>query len=187
MSQIIIPVTSGSLPPTVPTSFSTQDGIATPSANVLIINGIDSIENNNNGIITKGGIVGTGTVNEVDVVITNRSMITQTTTNATPLTINVLTPPPSVGFTMILTVNGYDSSGNATTGGEQIAIATSSSLGNVVIVGVNDTFEDSSASLLATDWGIVTDGTNIQIQLIGVAATTINWVCLFQYIQSPSP
>jgi len=93
MSQFYQGTVAGSLPPSVPTQFNTQNGIATPSGNILIVNGFDSIENNNNGIITKGGVDGTGTVNEVDVVLTNRIVLTTTTADATPTTLNILTPP----------------------------------------------------------------------------------------------
>jgi len=175
------------MPPVVATSYITQDGTAAPLANQLLVNGIDSIENNNNGIITKGGVAGTTVANRVDVVLTNRIVLNTTTADATPVLLNVLTPTASTGLTMFLTVNGYDALGNATTGGEQIAIASCSAGGVVAVIGANDTFADSSATLAAADWQIVTDNAQIQIELTGVAATSIDWVCLFMFIQSPSP
>ena len=80
------------LPPEIATSFQTQNGTAIPDANILIVNGVDSEENNANGIITKGGVVGTGTANEVDVVITNRIQGTTTTTGVQTLPIISFTP-----------------------------------------------------------------------------------------------
>lgn len=188
MSQIYKPLTSGGpIPPNIPTQFNTQNGNAVPSANILIVNGFDSIENNNNGIITKGGVVGTGTSNEVDVVLTNRIVITASTANATPTTSNIFTPSPSTGLTFTVAVTGYDSTGNAITGGEIVGVATCSSLGVVLVVGTNDTFDEASPSLITADWKVITDGTQLQMEFTGVAATNISWTALFQYIQAPSP
>jgi len=93
MSQIVKNLASGPVPPAVPTSFVTQDGTAVPAANVLIVNGLDSVEDNANGIITKGGVAGTGTANEVDVVITNRTTGAATTVGATTSPIITFTMP----------------------------------------------------------------------------------------------
>lgn len=188
MSQITKVLTSGGpIPPIIPTQFNTQNGNAVPAANILLVNGFDSIENNNNGIITKGGVVGTGLSNEVDVVITNRIVVTTTTANATPITSNILTPTVSTGITFTVAVTGYNSTGNAITGGEIVGVATCSSLGVVLVVGTNDTFDEASASLVSADWKVITDGTQLQMEFTGVAATNISWTALFQYIQAPSP
>lgn len=184
MSQIYKAITSSTpLPPAIPTSFVTQNGTAVPAANILIVNAIDSIENNDNGIIAKGGVVGTGTSNKVDIALTNRTKVTSTTSDGAgqTKTVNIFTPAVSTGITFIVSVTGYDSANNEIAGGEIIGLATTSSLGVVLIVGSNDTFDDASAGLAATDWNIVTDGTQIQIEFVGIAGRTINWSAIFTY------
>lgn len=55
MSQIYVPTTSSSnLPPDVPTSFTTDDGVAVPAANNINIIARDTDEDNPNGIQTEG-------------------------------------------------------------------------------------------------------------------------------------
>ncbi len=39
MSQIIVPISGGSVPPTIPTSFVTDAGTAIPALNILNVNG----------------------------------------------------------------------------------------------------------------------------------------------------
>ena len=84
MSQFFQTLNSGNvpIPPSVATSYVTQDGTAVPANNILIVNAFDSTEDNSNGLITKGGVVGTGTANEVDIVITNRLQGTGSTVGA---------------------------------------------------------------------------------------------------------
>lgn len=96
MSQAgIINTSSGPVPPSVATSYTTDNGTAVPVANILDIRGIDNstafinpntnLANNNNpsGIIVIGGATQTGAVNRVDVQLSNRLHGTATTTDAT--------------------------------------------------------------------------------------------------------
>lgn len=182
MSQFYIGVTAGSLPPVVATSYVTQNGTAVPLSNVLIINGIDSTENNDNGIITKGGVGGTGTSNEVDVVLTNRILGTLTTNNATPTTITsfslgatpaVFTFDIQIACFNITDVNGdgYFISGSARTDG------TTATLCGTPDKIVNEEVVDTA------DANMVVSGNTIIVQATGIAAKTHRWKTLITYVE----
>lgn len=189
MSQAgIISTTSGPVPPSVPTSFVTQNGTAVPAANVLIVDGFDSIENNDNGVITKGGVVGTGTANELDVIITNRIVITNTTTNLQTVTTTLFTPTNATAYTYKAFIVGYDTVGGFCAGGSIEGLMRKAA-GVITIVGDSDTLDESDAALeppinaTSVDWNIIASGGDLVVQFIGVAGATINWKCLFTFIQ----
>lgn len=182
MSQAGINNTSsGPVPPAVATSYITQNGTAVPLANVLIVNAFDSVENNDNGIITKGGVVGTGTSNEVDIILTNRQTGQITTVDATPTTIITFALGATPGVYYISgDIVGYDitdiagaaynfTSGIRTTGAAGVEISTE----------FKDIFEEAAMS--PADFNVNVSGNNMIIQIIGIAAKTIDWNCYLTY------
>jgi hypothetical protein len=183
MSQIFIPSSSQPPPPSVATSYQTQNGTAVPAANILLVNGSESTENNNNGIISKGGVAGTGTANEVDLVLTNRANVSATTTGAATQTVTLFTPTASTSVSFRCLVVGFDSANNICIGGEQIGVVRVDALGVVTVVGTNDTFDEADAAIVAADWNVVSSSPTISMEFVGVAAHTISWRALFEYLQ----
>ena len=161
--------------------IDTQNGNATPIANIIIMNGVDSIEDNDNGIITKGGVAGTGTQNEVDIVVTNRTTSTVTTTDATLTTLITFslgaTPATFYVYGNVVAFNSSTPSGGAYSfsGGYRTDGLTATELGTEF----HDEFE--SVVLITSDIFLSASGNNVLLQVQGVAGLTINWNGLFEF------
>ena len=183
MSQAgILNISSSS--PTIPTSFETDNGTAVPLANVLIVNALDSTENDDDGIITKGGVVGTGVSNRVDVVLTNRATGQLTTANATLTTIISLALGATPGIYVIYgDIVGFKGAAPAASGAYTFVGAAQTDGITATELGVeyHDTFETVDFNIGAVDIFVTTSGNNIIVQVQGIAATSINWNALLQY------
>ncbi len=153
-------------------------------ANVLIVNGFDSTENNDNGVITKGGIVGTGTANEVDIVLTNRLQGSGNTTGVGVTTVDLITfslgatPATFVIDSNICAFNastpagaGYSIFGTVRTTG----VAAS-------LVGTPDKINNEDASMVAAAVDYVVSGNNMIIRGTGVNLLSINWSAVATYV-----
>lgn len=187
MSQFYQGVTAGALPPSVPTSFVTDNGTAVPAANILKINGLDSTENNSNGIIVKGGVAGTGTANEVDVVITNRLRGSSSTIGAATADVITLSLGATPGtYTFDVKVSGYAStaSGGPLSVGYTIVGAVRTTGAVAVLIGgsARDDFEEGALS--ACNFAIVASGNNAIFRATGAAGTTIAWQAVGEYVFS---
>lgn len=181
MSQIIKTLTSGGpIPPIIPTSFVTQDGTAVPAANVLIVNGFDSRENNDNGIITKGGVVGTGTSNEVDVIITNRIQGNVTTVGATTSIAITFTPTTVGTYTIECRVVAYNTT-SSLGAGYSIFQAIRFDGVNSHLCGVIDRILNEEGTMSNVQVTTAVSGADLQINVTGYALQTINWSAVGMY------
>jgi hypothetical protein len=182
LSQIFKQVTAGVLPPVVPTSFTTQNGTAVPAANILIVNGNDSTENNANGIITKGGVVGTGTANELDVVITNRLQGTVTTSDATPTAMITFTPTVTGSYTIETRISAYNSTDTLGAGYSLFGTARfNSGTGTSTLCGTADRIVNEETGMENASATFTVSGANILINAVGLAGKTINWSAVSLY------
>ena len=178
MSHINFIVSGGA--PAIPTNFTTDDGSAVPVANNINILGGETSENNDNGIET------TGSGDTVTILLTNRVTISATTSDGAGQnqTVTLFTPINNKAITFKALVAGYDLADDAAIGGEQIGLARKSA-GVAVVVGTNDTFDESDAALNGADWNVVSSGGDLAFQFIGIAGLTINWKVVLDYIQVP--
>lgn len=181
MSQIIKTLTSGGpIPPNIPTSFVTQNGTAVPAANILIVNGIDSTENNVNGIISKGGVVGTGTSNEVDLVLTNRIQGTTSTVGVTTTPIITFTPTVIGTYAIECRVAAYNIT-SSLGAGYSVFVAIRFDGANSNLTGVADIIVNEEGTMTNAKVTATVSGANILINGVGYAAQTINWSAVGLY------
>ncbi len=181
MSQITKTLTSGGpIPPVIPTSFVTQDGTAVPAANILIVNGFDSAENNANGIITKGGVVGTGTANEVDVVITNRIQSNATTNGA--VTTPIITFPLTVVGTYAIECRVAAYNTTSTLGAGYSVFGTARFDGvNANLCGTPDKIINEEGTMSNANVTMTVSGADVLINGVGYLAQVINWSAVGLY------
>lgn len=180
MSQFFQGVTSGALPPVVPTSFVTDDGTAIPAANILNVNGVDSRENNVNGIVTRAN---PDLSDNLEIVVTNRLQGTLTTTDDTPTPIITFTPTVVGTYTIETRIAAFNTtstlgSGYSLFGSARYNGVTSTLCGTADrIVNEETGMEDASATFTVS-------GANININAVGLPAATINWsaVSLYTYV-----
>lgn len=184
MSQIYKSPAAGPVPPSVPTSFVTQDGTAVPALNILLVNGFDSSENNDNGIITKGGVIGTGTSNEMDIVLTNRITGTATTTDAAT-TQNLYTfPLGATPATYLLEVQviGYNATDALSAGYTSSRVLKTD--------GITATLINTSLGIVAEEGAMTgvlvangVSGNNATLDVNGLIGKTIRWSALTTYMR----
>lgn len=180
MSQIQIPSSSQPPPPAVPTSFVTQNGTAVPSLNILNVNGIDSTENNANGIITKGGVVGTGTANEMDVVLTNRIQGSNTTVGAATVSIFTFTPSVIGTYSIEIRTAAYNTTSSLGAGYSMFGAVRFDGV-NSNICDLFDEIVNEEGAMTGVDIFVDASGAALRLRATGYLGQTINWSSVAVY------
>lgn len=178
MSQIIVPISGGVLPPQIPTSFVTDSGIATPVGNVLNVITNDTTANNDNGITD------TGSGNTVTLFLTNRITGTATTTDGvTPVTLTSFslgaTPATFLFELRIIAYNVTDalSAGYTSTS----VIRTTGAAASEVDSGIGTIAEEGTMSGVIVQNQIV--GNTAETEVTGLPGKIIHWKALHTYIE----
>lgn len=178
MSQIYKPLTSGGpIPPVIPTSFDTDDGTAIPAANILNVNGVDSTENNANGILTRAN---PDLSNNLEIVITNRLQGTVTTANATPTPIITFTPTVVGSYTIESRITAYNTTDTLGAGYSLFGTARFDGV-NSNLCGTADRIVNEEAGMENASSTFTVSGPNILINAVGLAGKTINWSAVSLY------
>lgn len=190
MSQFFIDnISSGPIPPQVPTSFTTDVGTAVPALNVIDVRGIDNTtafvttnNNNVNGIVVIGGAVQTNASNRIQVQLTNRIHGTATTTDGvTPVTIYTFdlgaTPGTYMFFTRIVAYNLTDSISASYASFR--GIRTTGAAGTLISANTQFISEETTMTNVTVANSIV--GNNALLTAIGLAGKTIHWFAVTEY------
>lgn len=177
MSQIYKSASSGSVPPTVATSYVTDDGTAIPAANILNVNGVDTTENNANGILTRAN---PDLSDNLEIVFTNRLQGSVSTSGAATGTIISFTPTVVGTYSIEFRVAAYNET--------SLLGAGYSMFGAVRFDGVNsnicDTFDElvnEEGTMSSVDIFVTTSGANVLLRGTGYLGQDINWAAVGLY------
>ncbi len=171
MSQIYKSLTSGPVPPAVPTSFVTDiNSPSVPIANIENVFGGSVTTNNTNGVQTDGS---SGS-NTITVELTNRMTGSGTTVGAGTADIITFTPTVIGTYSIEFRSAAYNTTSSLGAG--------YSYFGAIRFDGVNsttcDTFDqidNEEGTMSNSELDVVVSGANVILRAIGYAGQTINW------------
>jgi len=167
----------GPIPPTVPTSFVTDDGTAIPALNILNIEGIDSTENNANGILTRAN---PNASNNLEIIISNRIQGTTSTVGAVTSPIITFTPTVIGTYAIEIRVSAYNTT--STLGAGYSIFGTARFDGaNSNLCGTADKIVNEEGAMSSANCTFTVSGADILINGVGYAAQTINWSAVGLY------
>jgi hypothetical protein len=162
---------SGPVPPTVATSYVTNDGTAISSANILNVKGGSGIET----------YVDPNLSNNLFIKVQNSTTdIGQTVNNQT---ITLSTIDCSVAGTYFFTtqVAAYDVAGVEAAGG-QLYTTVRSTGGVVTVIDDTDAIAHRTSGLPSIDYQITVSGTNAILQVTGQNTFTLDWGAITIYV-----
>ncbi len=179
MSQIIKDLSSGPVPPAVPTSFVTDvNSPAIPVANVLNVLGNDTTANNDNGVRTDGS---SGS-NTLTVQLTNRLQGTVTTVGIIPTSSAIITFSPTVIGTYAIEcrVGAYNTT-SSLGAGYSIFGTIRFDGANCNLCGTMDRIANEEGAMSSANVTMTVSGGSVLINAVGYAAQTINWSAVGLY------
>lgn len=177
MSEFHIISTSAPPPPVVPTSFVTDDGTAIPAANVLNVNGVDSTENNDNGVLTRAN---PDLSDNLEIVLSNRVQGTTSTVGAATSTLITFTPTVIGTYAFEIRIAGYNTTSSLGTGASLFGAIRFDGV-NSTVCDLFDEINNDEGAMSATDLAVIASGANMLLQVTGYGAENINWAAVGLY------
>ncbi len=165
---------SGTIPPEVPESFNTDNGVAVPVANELNVLG-------GAGITTSAEPPGS---DNLIISLQNSSNDTGQTIGATDLDITTIALPSVGTYTLEVRVAVWKISGGTGQSGAAIAINGGVRTNGVTATLIRDSdgFFHNDAELDGIDVNIIASGNNAIIRCSGIAGFTLNWGAFSVYV-----
>lgn len=180
MSQIYKRVTSGSLPPDVPTSFITDENSpAVPINNELNVLGGQSDEDNDNGIRTDGS---SGS-NTLTIQLTNRIQGGITTNDATPTTASSFTMVDVGSYIFEMKASAYNITDGLSAGYSLFGCARFDGADSF-LVGTPDKIVNEEGGMALCDFNMIVGGVGsglVSFQVTGLAGKEISWCTVGLY------
>lgn len=193
MSQFYVGVSEGSLPVDVPTSFTTDLGTAVPDNHILDVKGVETANDNIQGIQTRGGTsTQGGATNDLEIQFTNRATGTiQTTDNSTldVITLDLSTVKNSsnaalgngllgIEIEIVAYVDALPTGAHYTLNGDILFFG-----GNILILGTPVRTMTGDATIFDVSQVAVSfSGSNIEVEVTGITGTTIKWTAYLSYL-----
>jgi len=180
MSQVIKNLASGPVPPYVATSYVTDvNSPSVPIANVENVLGGTTSINNNKGIQTDGS---SGS-NTLTVQLTNRFQNSVTTNNATPTTISTFPMGAVPGvYTFDINIAAFDTTDTLGTGFSVFTSVRTTGAAGTICGSPDIIANPESATIQPATVTVSVSGNNFLIQVVGIAATTIDWNSITNYV-----
>lgn len=175
MSQAgIISTTAGPVPPTVPTQFTEDVGVAVPAGNNL-------------NVLGGSGISTLGAGSTITISIQNATTNNAITVGA--VTADIITVPLSMAINQTYTFDirvagicaglpggvGYNLFGTVRTDGAGLGATA-------FLVGTVDKIVNEDVGMTAADTNLIVSGNNAIIRVLGVAGLTIDWGAFAVYV-----
>lgn len=179
MSQIYKTSSGGSLPPTVATSYVTENGTAIPSGNVLQVNADFISDDFTAGITTQAE---PNLSNNLEIVLTNRLAGTATSINgSTEQLIGFSLGASAAVFRFDFTVTGRDTGSGDGVGYTVFGSAkTDGATATIIATPFIDNDEDSS--LLTSSVSFTAASNTVSLNVTGVTGRTINYKSVATYV-----
>lgn len=173
-------ISTGPVPPAVPTSFVTDvNSPSVPIANVENVLGGTTTTNNTNGIQTNGS---SGS-NTLTVQLTNRKSGSVTTTDATPTTLISFTAGAvATVYQIEARIAAFDATDVAGAGYLIEGAVRTDGATTTLITPVDFTLSEE-APISTADIDLVVTGNTFVIQVTGIAGKTIRWSGFLTYVQ----